>query len=420
VTRNVPHRKQLRLAAILAAVLVGCTHTTTPGTARPAPQSPSNPSTSVNPSLLDPGAYPTAPLPPLGNARSEHTGSLVEGRRLAAHVVGPWQADPALTAPGSNTPAAVIDDFNQLSRVTWAPIMGGAYGLPFVVGFMSERQTPGPNPQMSLRNAVLRFADPSSAAKGAQGMHARAMDMPRVVSATPIVTEPEQAIPIPGHPDAAGALLTFQEGSQTVRELTTFTPHGPYVLVQVARCATGPECEAPLAARTLDLQIPLIDAFQPTDANQFAALPLDPTGLVARTLPLPPDRTTSTTGAAYPPAGALHLEDNPLQVGPTLAAAGVDDVSINLTTLYQAKDAAGAQTLAQTYTDIAVKTPGAQAASPVPGLPQSHCTRVAGSNGLVPRYWCLASAGRYTIKTIARQLDSAYQQIAAQYRMLTG
>ncbi len=274
---------------------------------------------------------------------------------------------------------------------------------------------------MSLRNAVLRFADPASAATAAQGMHARAMDMPRVPDVTPIVTEPERAIPIPGHSNATGALLTFQEGgSQTVRELTALTAHGPYVLVQVARCATGPECEAPLAARTLDLQIPLIDAFQPTDANQFTALPLDPTGLVARTLPLPPDQTTSTSGAAYPPAGALHLEDNPVQVGSALTAAGVDDVSVNLTTLYQAKDAAGAQTLAQTYTDIAGKTPGAQAASPVPGLPQSHCTRVAGASGLVPRYWCLATAGRYAIKTIARQLDSAYHQIAAQYRMLTG
>lgn len=412
-----PHKKRIVVAALLAAVLVGCHHTTIAGTPRPASQSPSAPD---NPSLLNPGNYPTGPLPPLGNAGSEEAGRLVEGRRMAAYVVGPWQADPSLSSPGSTSAAVVIQGVDQLSHITWAPIAGGAYNLPLVVGFMSERQTPGPNPQMSLRNAVLRFANPATATSAAQGMHARAMNMPRVPSVTPIVTEPEQAIPIPGHPDAAGALLTFQEGAQSVRELSVFTAHGPYVLVQVARCATGPDCETPLAARTLDRQIPLIDTFRPTDANQFATLPLDPTGLVARTLPLPADQTTPMSGAAYEMAGALHLEDDPVQVGTALTAAGVDYVSTSLATLYQAKDSASAQTFAGAYSDIAAETSAAQGASPAPGLPQSRCTRVAGSNGLVPHFWCLATSGRYAIKTVARQLDNAHQQLASQYRILAG
>lgn len=404
------------VAALLAAVLAGCAQVTA-GSPRPAPSSRPTP---VNASVLDPGKYPTSPAPPLGDAGSDHAGRLVEGRRMAAYVVGPWQADPTLISPVSSNSATVIENFEQLAQVVWTPIVGGAFRVPFVVGFMSERQAAGANPQTSLRNAVLRFADPTAATAAAQGMHDRAMHMPREPSVTPIVTEPEQAIPIPGHPDAAATLLTFQEGSQTVRELTTLTAHGPYVLVQVARCAGGADCETPLAARTLDLQIPLIDGFAPTAANQFPALPMDPTGLVARTLPLPPDQATSTTGAAYPPAGALHLENDPVQVGPALSAAGVDYVATNLTTVYQARDAAGAQSLAQTYGDIAAKTPGAQAGPPVPGLPQSRCTRVAGANGLVPRYWCLAAADRYTIKAVARELDNAHQQAAAQYRMLTG
>jgi hypothetical protein len=171
---------------------------------------------------------------------------------------------------------------------------------------------------------------------------------------------------------------------------------------------------------THDLQIPLIDKVSPTAPDQFAALPRDPTGLVARTLPLPSDQATSTSGAAYEITGALHLEANPMQIGPALTTAGVDYVSTSLTTMYQAKDAASAQTLSQTYTAAAAATAAAQGATPVPGLPQSRCTRVAGSSGLVPRYWCLATAGRYAIKAVARQLDIAHQQIAAQFRMLTG
>jgi hypothetical protein len=403
----------LMLAAVLAVVLVGCDHTT--GGAARAPSSPVSPSTSVNPAALDPGKYPTTALPPLGAAGSDQGGRLFEGRRMANYVIGPWQADSTVTAPGANS-ATVITEPKQLASAAWPPISGGAYNLPLVVGFVSERQTPGPAPQITLRNAVLRFVGPDVASQAAQNMTSAARHMPRIPTVTPLVTEPEQALPVPGHPESSGTVLTFQEGDQTVRELTALTAHGPYVLVQVVRCAAGPDCETSLAARTLDLQLPLIDTFAPTDANQFPTLPLDPTGLVARTLARPGD---PVTGAVYQLAGALQLEDNPVQAGPLLSTAGVDDVSANLTTVYQAKDPASAQTLAGTYSDAAAKTPAAQAASPVPGLPQSRCTQVAGSNGLVPRYWCLAAAGRYTIKAVARQLDNAHQQIAAQYRILT-
>jgi hypothetical protein len=133
---------------------------------------------------------------------------------------------------------------------------------------------------------------------------------------------------------------------------------------------------------------------------------------------LPADQATSTSAAAYDPAGALHFEDDPVQAGPALAAAGVDYVATNLTTIYQAKNPESAQKLVQVYTDAA--TPTAQVAPTVPGLAQSRCLRIAGAGGLVPHHWCLAAAGSYMIKTVARQLQTAHQQAAAQYRILTG
>lgn len=412
--------KPLMLTVLLVALVVGCSRTTTAGTPHPTSAPASNTAaTAANPAALDPGKYPTTALPPLSNAGSEQAGRLVEGRRLAAYVVGPWQADPTLAAPVSDNPAAVIEDFGQFDRITWAPIAGGAHGLPFLIGFMSERQTAGPDPQSTLRNAVLQFADPNSAANAAQNMASVARNMPRDPRATPIVTEPEQPLTIPGHPDTSATVLTFQEGAQTVHELSAFTAHGPYVLLQVARCAPAPDCQTRLAARTLDLQLALIDTFKPA-TGQFSNVPLDPTGLLARTLPLPADQATTTSGATYPLAGALHLEANPVQTGPLLTAAAVDDVSVNLTTVYQATDPVAAQTLTQAYSDTTAKTLGAQPAPPVPGLPQSRCIKVGGPGGLVPRYWCLTDAGRYTIRAIARQLDNAHQQIAAQYRILTG
>jgi hypothetical protein len=404
------------LIGVCAAALVGCGDATTGGVAVPA-TSPA--ATAVNLSLLDPGHYPTKPRPPMGTAGSEQTGRLVEGRRMASYVVGPWQVDPELDAPPSGD-VDVIDDYHQLgTKAMWPPIEAGAFGLPFIVGFLSQRQTGGSGQQKSLRNIVLRFADPGSASAAAQGFFDHAMAMPRTPDVTPIVTEPEQAVPIPGHPDTKAALLTFQDGTQTVKELTVSTSHGPYVLMQVVRCPAGPDCQAQLAARTLDFQLPLIDTFTPTDPAQFATLPLDPTGLVARTLPLPDDETTSTSGAAYQPPGALHFEDDPVKIGPVLKAAGVDYVAIGATTIYQARSPADAQKLEQDYSDAIAATPTAKTAQGVPGLPQSHCTLLPGAAGLVPHHWCVAAAGRYVIKTVARQLDTAHQQIAAQYRILT-
>lgn len=410
----VPQNKWINLTAgLVAAVLVGCAHTTSgnphPGSTNPAPP--------VNTVQLNPGSYPTTAAPPLGDAGSDQVGRRIEGQRLAAHVIGPWQVDPSLSAAPSTS---VVNGFNDLGHVVWPPIIAGADGMPFVVGFMSERKAPGANPPMSLRNAILLFANPDVANTVAHNMTEAAMHMPRDLTVTPVVTQPERALPIPGHPDSRATLLNFQEGNQPIQEITVLTAHGPYVVVQVVRCAAGPDCEASLAARTLDLQLPLIDTFTPTDPRQFPTLPQDPTGLVVKTLPLPPGQATTTSGAAYPPAGALHLDEDPTHTGPALTAAGVDYVSVNLDTLYQAKDPNSAQTLASTLADAAAAAPGAQGAAPAPGMPQSRCTRVSDSSGLVSRYWCLASAGRYAIKAIARQLDNAHQQVSAQFRILGG
>jgi hypothetical protein len=408
-------------AAALASIVfgvVGCGGITTgrQGTAQTVQ---SSAAALVDPAQLNTGSYPTAPLPPLGLAMTEQAGRLAEGRRMAAAVVGPWQADPALVVSGGDPATVVVTDQDR-GRVTWPQIIGiGLYGLPFVVGFVSDRHTAAPAGQNSLRNAVLRFADPAAATAAVQGMAAASLHMPRIPSATPM-TEPERSIPIPGHPEAAATVLTFLDGTDTVREVNAFTARGPFVLLQVVRAAEGPERAAALISHTLDRQVPLIDAFTPTDPAQFGSLPLDPTGLVSRTLPSPPDRATSTTGAAYPVDAALHFEDNPVQVGPLLTDAGVDVVSINLDTVYRARDADAAMELAKAYGDLVAASPSAQAAAPVAGLPDSRCVKASQLGGVISRYWCVTAVDRYMIRSVARQFDQAQQQLAAQYRMLVG
>lgn len=193
---------------LLALVLVGCSHTTG-GEATRAPESRSSATAPVNASSLDPGNYPVMPQPPLGNAGSDHAGRLVEGHRMAAYVVGPWEVEPSLIGLSSSGPA-VIAESKGLTRAVWAPIGGGAYNLSLVVGFVTERQSPGPNPQLALRNSVLRFASPAEASQAAQNMTTAARHMPRDPTATPIVTEPESPCPFQDIPTPTARCLLFR------------------------------------------------------------------------------------------------------------------------------------------------------------------------------------------------------------------
>lgn len=302
------------LGVMAVAALTGCS---SPATETPSPQPSTSPPGTANPASLDTGSYPTTPRPPLGAAGSEDAGRLVEGRRMAGYVVGPWQVDSRLTRPGS-TGAVVITDRLGIGTIVYPEMLTRSSLLPIIVGFSCERNAADPNDPTSLRNAVLRTADPGAATTIAEGLAAGALNMPPAVlkTASMIPTEPIRSIPIPGHPEATGILLVHREGDQAVEEVIAVSAHGPYVLLQVARSGQGPEQAAALAGRALDQQVPLIDSFAPTDPAQFAALPLDPTGLLARTLPLKPGQGTTMSDATYDRAGALQLEDDPVAAGP--------------------------------------------------------------------------------------------------------
>ena len=370
----------------------------------------------VDPTALDPGSYPTTPRPPLGPAGTDEAGQLVEGRRMAGFVVGPWQVDPALTQIGAS-PAKVIQRRNEIVQVVWPAMLARLPSLPLVAGFVSERTSTKPGDATLLRNALLQYPFPQTATDAAEALAAGALN---VVDhgGGPAMTEPVRPVPIPGHPEATGALMKRLEGTASVHELTVISARGPYVLIQVVQFAT-PERAAELAGRILDLQVPLIDTFVPTEPAPLASLPRDPSGLLARTVPLKSGQGDSMSDADYDPAGAVQLEDNPIQAGAAMQSAGVDTVAVSETTVYQARDAAAAQQLAQSLGDDIVERQSAQPAAGVPGLAGSRCVRTEDARTRIAHHWCIATNDRYTFKAVARELDNAHQQIAAQYLMLS-
>jgi hypothetical protein len=406
------------ITAVVCMVVTGCSR---PATEHDASTPPAASGAAANTAALDTGTYPTTLREPLRTAGSSEAGRIVEGRRMAGYVVGPWQVDPKLIRPGS-AGAQVITDKLGLGTVVHPEMLTQVGMAPIITGFSCERSAADPADPTSLRNAAVRVADADTANSLAQALAAGGLNMPPAVlkTASMIPTEPIRAIPIPNHPEASGMLLVHNEGLLSVQEVIAISAHGPFVLIQVARSAQGPEQAAAMAGSTLDQQIPLIERFTPTDPAQFASLPLDPSGLLARTVPLKSGQGTTMSDATYDRSGGLQLEDDPVTAGPALDAAAVDVVSTSQTTVYQAVDGPAAQRLSATLADAVAARPGAQAAAAVPGLPQSRCVNVNDTGGIITKFWCTASAENYAFKTVARQLVNAQQQIAAQYKMLAG
>ncbi|HUO41205.1 MAG TPA: hypothetical protein VMU34_26710 [Mycobacterium sp.] len=396
---------------MILASAVGCS-VAEPGTAVKAPGGP--PPGTVDVSLLGSGNLPTKPAPPLGAAGSPAAGALIDARRMADDVVGPWDVDPALVIP-SPLRAVIVKDAAAIGLIEPTGVAPAAQGHNFINGFASDRQD---QDQDRLMNAVLRFADPSSAAGAAA-------DMAKAV--TTGQPNPARPVPIPGHPDASATTYSYNSYGGDERPITvlSYTAHGAYVLCQTAQ-ADDIDTAAALIGKTLDTQGPLIDQFVPTDPAKFAELPADPTGLLAHTMPTPtyPEGEDAFPPnpkvGLYGPHAALHLQDDPLAVAAAFTTAGVALMSYNQTVVYQTRDSAAAARLAVDLANSAVTAqPSTKPVEGVDFMPTSRCVQSDRPEGNGQSdYYCYAPVQTFTIQTHAADATGARQQAAAQYKML--
>jgi hypothetical protein len=219
--------------------------------------------------------------------------------------------------------------------------------------------------------------------------------------------------PIPGHPDTVAVTYPFtpQGSDRSWATVRSFTPHGRYVLTQFVQSLDGFDAAAGLVAKAVDEQGPAIDQFKAADPGDLAAVALDPTGLLARTLP---STTTLTVAknAVYGVRGAMHLQGNPIASATLFKDTGISAVAMAKTNVYQAEDALAAVRVTKAFHEE-ISAGGAIPADPVPALPESQCLTLAKG------FYCVAPAGRYAIEARSQLLPDVHQQVAAQYVMLT-
>jgi hypothetical protein len=356
----------------------------------------------IDTALLEPGNYPTSPLPAPASAA---TAAIVDAQQLADFVVGPWEADAALTTPNP-TATLVIKNPAALELVLLTPAAQIASAHQFINGFSTDRATGSEETghQKALGNIVMRFLTPDDASAAATDFAAQ---LPAVPGASPL-----QPVPISGHPEANPTQSTLSEGTFTV---ASFTADGPYVLYQYARAQESLDVATALVAKTLDLQAGRIDGFKPTDPTQFATMALDPSRLLAKTIPAPKPIVNMGVYGAH---AILHFQVDPILAGQLYSAAGLDAASVGKTKVYQTKDPGAAAELATKLAGIIGN--GAQPGPTVPALPAAKCVTSTDTNPLIDRYSCAASAGRWVITASSQQDRDVTQQIAAQYLMLVG
>lgn len=396
---------QFGVLAASALVLAACgSNTGAAGGTDPAPSTAaptSAPPAVVSPSLLDVGSYPTVPFPPLGAAGTPAAGAIADAKQMADFVVGPWEIDESVISPYLDS-FYVIDSVTALLQLGPETVASAAGRHGFINGFATERQAAD---KIALVNAVLRFPDPAAAAAASTDMGDAAAKFP-IAGVTPTV------VAIPGHPDSVASTYPFTpHGSDRVRAtIRSFTPHGPYVLMQFVQTVDGVDHAAELVAKTVDAQAPSIDQFKAADPSALALVPLDPTGLLAKTLPT--TKGASAKNAVYDVRGAAHFQTDPIASTKLFKDTGVSEVAMAKTNVYQAKDEAGARAVTDSF-GMEVTAEGTKPADPVPALPNSHCM------GFPKGFYCVAPAGRYAIEARGEQLRDVQQQVAAQYVILT-
>ncbi len=419
-------------SAVCAVLASGCTSTTT-GTATPAA---TGVDAGANVALMDTGTYDTASSRPFGSAGDDIDGAKVlEAHRMADFVVAPWEVDAELVNMPGALSLGMIGPIPTLkimrnNGVLKDDLIAVAEKHSFVTGFSTVRLSPETTGQpRSLHNVVLRFPDPAAA-------EATATEMAAAEAARPGEPTPEPAA-VPNTPEALAFASTIERpggkpGEGTVNKVVSFTAHGPYLLYQEAQTAQAflGTSALGLVDGALVIQKRRIDEFTPTDLGAMRDLPIDPSGqLLAKTLTAPDGGSPFMIGVWNANAW-LNFELKPLQAKAVFSTAGVDLVSQRLTTVYQAANADGATRIVDSLVDELSNLPWVRDIDGVTGLPGARCFHrtQGGLPGTSPATWqrvvwqfkCVASVDRYAYTAFSADVKLVRQQMAAQYRILSG
>ncbi|MVU76155.1 hypothetical protein GPX89_02740 [Nocardia sp. ET3-3] len=361
---------------------------------------------------LDLGGYSGRPLAAASDTGETYS-ALLESARMSDAVVSPRAIDPALrtiSAVPVPTPAAavgILADVNADTLARYGMLAGFSIG-----GTDAESEPPVIGASRSVRLTVLRVRDNTAAIDAAR----------QIDAADFAVNRDNVEVPFPEY------FATYGHWRPYVPTMAATLAHGPFVVTLfVTAATTDHDALRSLVTAAFDAELPRLDAFTPTPADQVPALPLDPTGLLSRVLPSDPGKwpypelfvndggriagwggKRSATGVVYGPveaAVALDLAES------TPEAMAVGDSG----RLLRFSDAVAAHRALSRFTAV-----NRSEASPPSGVPDADCQqdRVEESQGGQRAVVCEVQYGRYLAFVYGPDQSAAHRRAAAQYAVL--
>jgi len=361
---------------------------------------------------LDVGNYQAQPRT-VGNARSEKQARARESQRLADFVALPYEADPSYIEDTWQLRTHIVLNRKPLGNLVINDTFDDV-AADLVAGWVNAWSTGGPvdAPRRTLNIAVLMFPD-ADTAKAAG---------PTLEHDDFTYNRDNQPVSLTRHP---GTTAHWRPG---IGSIGSWTVHDRYVIfIKVVDDIAGPDLPGlgSQVERMLDVQIPLLDKFQPTPAADLARIPLDPPDLLGRTLPSDPEAPfRPEPDGLYTGRGAVSLfhRGSPSTL-PELEKNEVDLVSFGDAVVFRSKSVTGAEALWQQWRLSKDIQPHQKMVAGPAGLTDyTECVAESTDSGGTPTvigHLCVMRVDRYVVQSRSKQLPDLHQKMSAQFSLLT-
>ncbi|MET7768640.1 hypothetical protein [Nocardia sp. NPDC005366] len=363
-------------------------------------------------SRLDVGNYQSRPRT-VGNARSEKQARARESQRLGDFVALPFEADPAYVEDAWFVRPHIVLNRKTLGNLVINDTFDDV-AADLVAGWVNAWSTGGDieAPRRTLDIAVLMFPDAATAKSVG----------PTLEHDDSTYNRDNEPVTLTRHPDSAAH---WRPG---IGSIGSWTVHDRYVIfIKVVDDISGPDLPAltDQVERMLDVQIPLLDKFQPTPAGELSRIPLDPPGLLGRTLPSDPESPfRPEPDGLYGGRGALSLlrqsSENTLSL---LEKSEIDLVSFGDAVVFRSRSAKGADALWQEWRlskDLESNTKIVDAPAGLTDNTECMAEYIgSGDNQTLVGNLCMMRVDRYIVQSRSKQLPDLHQKMSAQYALLT-
>ncbi|WP_330181726.1 hypothetical protein OHB26_36070 [Nocardia sp. NBC_01503] len=368
---------------------------------------------------LDTGNYDTAPLIEPVTQDGKY-GKIIESMRMGEAIIDPVVADPeAKYSLGVGIAVLPTPDYAALRL--GAAVRSVLEQERMLAGFWTGgSDTAGSTAQIGRMHRVsvvlLRFPDDATAQRAAAGID----------TADAAVSPENVAAPIPGY-DAA-----HSHRRPDVPTLASTLAHGSYVVsLFIQLPSTDLTALTDVAAKAFAAQLPLLDTFAATPADQFASLPLDRDGMLRRTQPNTPGQWPYPVLSSVPEflgaswdnpiidsgvilgRNAIHLKYDRTTPGDLTADAFA---KVGLGGVLRFADATAARKYISHTPD-----PTKYRLTEVPaGVPDARCIEDLGTGADTRevKYSCKILVHRYVGFVIGGDLPDLLRKTAAQYLLL--